>query len=70
MPEVLVQPLLAAVLAAVAAGPVGALALVRRDTYAAAAISHGCFAGLGLFGPDARKRQRILYLRADIAKGS
>ena len=48
MPEVLVQPLLAAVLAAVAAGPVGALALVRRDTYAAAAISHGCFAGLGL----------------------
>ena len=48
MPEVLVQPLLAAVLAAVAAGPVGAFALVRRDTYAAAAISHGCFAGLGL----------------------
>lgn len=48
MPEVLVQPLLAALLAAVAAGPVGALALVRRDTYAAAAVSHGCFAGLGL----------------------
>ncbi|MBQ9726139.1 MAG: metal ABC transporter permease [Kiritimatiellae bacterium] len=48
MPDVLVQPLLAALLAAVAAGPVGALALVRRDTYAAAAISHGCFAGLGL----------------------
>lgn len=48
MPEILVRPLLAALLAAVACGPVGALALVRRDTYAAAAISHGCFAGLGL----------------------
>ena len=48
MPDVLVQPLLASLLAAVAAGPVGALALVRRDTYAAAAVSHGCFAGLGL----------------------
>lgn len=48
MPEVLVLPLLASLLAAVAAGPVGALALVRRDTYAAAAVSHGCFAGLGL----------------------
>ena len=48
MPDVLVQPLLAALLASVAAGPVGALALVRRDTYAAAAVSHGCFAGLGL----------------------
>ena len=48
MPDVLVQPLLASLLAAVACGPVGALALVRRDTYAAAAVSHGCFAGLGL----------------------
>lgn len=38
----------AALLAAVAAGPVGALALVRRNTYVAAALSHGCFAGLGL----------------------
>ena len=44
---VLLLPLLASALAAVACGAVGSLMLVRRDTYAAGAVSHACFAGLG-----------------------
>lgn len=48
MPESLLCPLLASVLAAIAAGIVGTLTLVRRSTYSAGAVSHACFAGLGL----------------------
>ena len=47
MLSVLLLPLLASALAAVACGAVGSLMLVRRDTYAAGAVSHACFAGLG-----------------------
>lgn len=38
----------AGVLAAIAAGVVGSLVVVRRSTYMAGAISHGVLAGLGL----------------------
>ncbi len=48
MLETLALPLLVSLVASVAAGLCGTLMLARRDTYAAAAISHSCFAGLGL----------------------
>ncbi len=44
----LVNAVLAAVLAAVAAGMTGSLVVVRRSTYLAGAISHSVLAGLGL----------------------
>lgn len=44
----LVNAVLAAVLAAVAAGLTGSLVVVRRSTYLAGAISHSILAGLGL----------------------
>jgi len=44
----LVNALVAAVLAAVAAGVVGSLVVVRRSTYLAGAVSHSVLAGLGL----------------------
>jgi len=44
----IVNALLAAVLAAVAAGVVGSLVVVRRSTYLAGAVSHCVLAGLGL----------------------
>lgn len=44
----LVNAVLAAVLASVAAGMTGSLVVVRRSTYLAAAISHSVLAGLGL----------------------
>lgn len=47
--------LAAGVLAAVAAGVVGSLVVVRRTTYLAGSISHGVLAGLGL----ARYLQRV-----------
>lgn len=46
--ETLATPLLVSLVASIAAGLCGTLMLVRRNTYAAAAISHSCFAGLGL----------------------
>ncbi|MBQ9431992.1 MAG: metal ABC transporter permease [Kiritimatiellae bacterium] len=39
---------LAALLAAVAAGPVGSIVVVRRSTYLAGAVSHSVLAGIGL----------------------
>ncbi|MGI5869792.1 MAG: metal ABC transporter permease [Kiritimatiellia bacterium] len=48
IPDILVLPLVASGLAAVAAGAVGALTRVRRSTYVAAAVSHSVLAGLGL----------------------
>lgn len=48
IPDILVLPLIASVLAAVACGCVGTLTLVRRDTYVAGAVSHAVLAGLGL----------------------
>lgn len=44
----LLYPLLASLLAAVVCGAMGPLTLLRRNTYAAGAISHTCLAGLGL----------------------
>ena len=44
----LVNAVLAAVLAAVAAGLTGSLVVVRRSTYLAGAVSHSVLAGLGL----------------------
>ena len=44
----LVNAVLAAVLAAVAAGVTGSLVVVRRSTYLAGAVSHSLLAGLGL----------------------
>lgn len=49
----------ACALAAVAAGVVGSLVVVRRTTYAAAAVSHCVLAGLGL--------ARLLQRRYDVA---
>ena len=48
MLSILALPLLASALAAVACGAVGTFCVVRRNTYAAGALSHACFAGLGL----------------------
>ena len=48
MLSVLALPLLAAALAAVPCGVVGSFCVSRHNTYAAGAISHACFAGLGL----------------------
>lgn len=48
IPNVLVLPLVASLLAAIACGSVGTLTLVRRDTYVAGAVSHAVLAGLGL----------------------
>ena len=48
MNEVLRLPCLAALFAAVACGATGPLCLARRGTYVAGAVSHACFAGLGL----------------------
>lgn len=39
---------LAALLAAIAAGPVGSIVVVRRSTYLAGAVSHSVLAGIGL----------------------
>lgn len=44
----LVNAVIAAVLASVAAGLVGSLVVVRRSTYLAGAVSHSILAGLGL----------------------
>ena len=49
----------ACLLAAVAAGVVGSLVVVRRTTYTAAAVSHCVLAGLGL--------ARLLQRRFDVA---
>jgi len=46
--SILALPLIASALAAVACGAVGTFCVVRRNTYAAGALSHACFAGLGL----------------------
>jgi len=48
IPNILVLPLIASLLAAVTCGSVGTLTLVRRDTYVAGAVSHAVLAGLGL----------------------
>lgn len=48
MPEILILPLIASILAAIACGSVGTLTLVRRNTYVAGAVSHAVLAGLGL----------------------
>ena len=48
IPDILVLPLVASLLAAAASGAVGALTLVRRSTYVAGAVSHSVLAGLGL----------------------
>ena len=48
IPDILVLPLVASLLAAAASGAVGALTLVRRSTYVAGAVSHAVLAGLGL----------------------
>ena len=48
LPDILVAPLAASLLAAAASGAVGTLALVRRSTYVAGAVSHAVLAGLGL----------------------
>ncbi len=50
--------LVAGVLAALAAGVVGSLVVVRRTTYLAGSISHGVLAGLGL----ARYLQRVHHV--------
>jgi zinc transport system permease protein len=44
----LINAVIAAVLASVAAGLVGSLVVVRRSTYLAGAVSHSILAGLGL----------------------
>ncbi len=54
----LVNAVIAAALAAVAAGVVGSLVVVRRSTYLAGAVSHSILAGLGL--------ARLLQRRFDI----
>ena len=46
--SILCLPLLAAALAAVPCGVVGSYCVSRHNTYAAGALSHACFAGLGL----------------------
>ena len=48
LPDILVAPLAASLLAAAASGAVGTLALVRRSTYVAGAVSNAVLAGLGL----------------------
>ncbi len=48
MPTILILPLVASALAAIACGSVGTLTLVRRNTYVAGAVSHSVLAGLGL----------------------
>lgn len=48
MPDILILPLMASALAAIACGSVGTLTLVRRNTYVAGAVSHSVLAGLGL----------------------
>lgn len=48
IPDILVLPVAASLLAAVASGTMGTLALVRRSTYVAGAVSHSVLAGLGL----------------------
>lgn len=48
MSDILILPLIAAALAAIACGSVGTLTLVRRNTYVAGAVSHSVLAGLGL----------------------
>lgn len=48
IPDLLILPLVASLLAAVACGSVGTLTLVRRNTYVAGAVSHAVLAGLGL----------------------
>ena len=47
MTELLLYPILASVLVAIVCGVMGPLTLLRHNTYAAGAISHACFAGLG-----------------------
>jgi len=48
IPDLLILPLAASFLAAIACGSVGTLTLVRRNTYVAGAVSHAVLAGLGL----------------------
>ena len=48
MQDLLVLPLAASALSAIACGSVGTLTLVRRNTYVAGAVSHSVLAGLGL----------------------
>ena len=48
IPDLLILPLVASLLAAIACGSVGTLTLVRRNTYVAGAVSHAVLAGLGL----------------------
>lgn len=48
IPDILILPLVASLLAAIACGCVGTLTLVRRDSYVAGAVSHAVLAGLGL----------------------
>ena len=48
MISILALPLLASALAAVACGAVGTFCVARHNTYVAGALSHACFAGLGL----------------------
>lgn len=47
MMSLLLYPILASVLVAVVCSIMGPLTLLRHNTYAAGAISHACFAGLG-----------------------
>ena len=47
IPEILLMPIIAALLASVTCGLVGTLTVVRRDTYVAGTVSHSILAGLG-----------------------